>query len=402
MDLVERHFINKQHKYYQEIDKICFLSKNLYNKALYIIRQEYIKNSKYINFYHLDKLLQKDNDYKALPAKVSQQTLKILDTNWTNYFKAKKSYFQNPKLFKSIPKIPNYLEKEKGRFITVYSTQSIKKNNILSKTNIKVTTKIKKIQQIRLIPKTFGYFIEVVHKKEEIPCKKQEQNTYLAIDIGVNNLCAITSDNIRNPILVNGRTLKSINQWYNKKKSTLKSEKKLQELSAKRYFRIQNYFHHTSKYIVDLCLKNNINKIIIGHNNGQKQNINLGKKVNQEFVSLPFLNLIQKITYKRELVGLEVILTEESYTSKSSFIDKDILPNYEDKKESPNFSGKRVKRGLYQCSDGFCLNSDVNGSLNIGRKVIGDVVYDKFDRSLVARPIRINPLDCFNKNSNME
>jgi IS605 OrfB family transposase len=180
--------------------------------------------------------------------------------------------------------------------------------------------------------------------------------------------------------LVNGRILKSINQWYNKRPCKSRSRK--------RYWRIENYFHHTSKLIVDLCLKHNIGKIIIGKNDGWKQNINLGNKNNQAFCSIPIYLLLEKIKYKAVMAGIDVTFTEEAYTSKASFYDHDPLPCYGD--AEPEFSGKRKHRGLY-VSNGFAVNADVNGSLNIGRKVIPEFLGIR-DRSLAARPVVVNPL----------
>ena len=378
MKLTQRMFVNLKHEYYNECDVLCFKSKNLYNAANYTIRQYYLLNNKFINYHQLDKLMQKHEAYKALPAKVSQQTLMILDKNWKSFFNAQKSFKENPQLFNKAPKPPQYLDKQKGRFLTIYSTQATKKNNILSKTNIQIKTD-KKYTEIRIVPKQFGYIIEIVYEQE---CKdKKENGNYCSIDLGVNNLATITS-NQTNPILINGRIVKSINQFYNKKLSQITSKKKRNRLIQKRYFRLENYFHHVSKFIINYCNKNNISKIIIGYNKEWKQNINLSKKTNQSFCFIPYLNLINKIKYKSELEGIELICVEESYTSKASALDNDLMIKGE-------FSGKRIKRGLYRSKDGFIINADVNGSLNIGRKVIHELVVD---RSLVARPLKVNPL----------
>jgi IS605 OrfB family transposase len=196
------------------------------------------------------------------------------------------------------------------------------------------------------------------------------------------NLAAITSDQF-SPILVNGRIVKSINQWYNKHPS--------KRNSRKRHWRLENYFHHVSKMIVELCQKHNCGTIIIGKNDGWKREMNLGKRTNQNFQYVPFYNLMQKIGYKAALAGVKVVFTEEAYTSKASFLDRDPLPAYGE--QEPQFSGKRVKRGLYRAANGRLLNADVNGSANIGRKVIGDGEFlAKLDRSVAATPVAINPL----------
>lgn len=244
----------------------------------------------------------------------------------------------------------------------------------------------KEYKQVIITPKIFGFVIEVQYE-QPIEKKKKQKGT-ACIDIGVNNLCAITSDQ-HLPILINGRIVKSINQYYNKypTKNNLK----------KRYWRIENYFHHVSKFIIQNCIDNNIGKIIIGKNNGLKQNQNHGKKNNQNFQYIPFNTLLQKIQYKALMNNIEVIYTEESYTSKSSFLDNDPLPIYE-KGVSHTFSGTRMTRGRYRSKDGTIINADVNGSANIGRKVIQDKDFIlQLSRSLGARPVRVNPLKSFSK-----
>jgi IS605 OrfB family transposase len=185
--------------------------------------------------------------------------------------------------------------------------------------------------------------------------------------------------------LINGRILKSINQWFHKHKSKM--------TSTKRYHRIENYFHHVSRYVIKQCLQYGIGKIIIGKNDGWKQNINLGGQTNQQFCSIPFDRLIEKIKYKADLMGIDVIFTEESYTSQASYLDRDDLPVWSKDRVKPIFSGKRIRRGLYRSKNGTLLNADINGSANIGRKIIqNEEILLRLDRSLAARPVVINPL----------
>jgi putative transposase len=320
-----------------------------------------------------------------LPAKVSQQILLNLHRNWLSFFESLKSFKSNPEKFKEKPKPPKYKHKINGRNLLIYTKQAITKLNILSKTNIKINTK-QNIQEVRIINKRFGYFIEVIYERNELKVKKNDKKA--AIDLGLNNLITITS-NCANALIINGRILKSINQYCNKMLAKPLGEKRRAEVLKKHYFRVKNYLHQSTSCLIKYLLKNNITKVVIGYNEQWKESINKWSKVvKQNQKMIPFLDLVNILTYKLKLNGINVILTEESYTSQSSYFDNDLLPCYGDK-NIPEFSGKRVKRGLYKTKDGFLLNADINGSLNIGRKVIHDYLVD---RSLVARPLKVNPL----------
>lgn len=317
--------------------------------------------------------------------KTAKQTVRKCLTDWSNFRKALTAYKKDPSRFVRKPKAPNY-KNEMAQVIfyneTIKGGQHGRPLETLTATNNCFSVPFRTgYKQVVITPKAFGFMIEVQYEaeKKEKTKTKASKDKVCTIDIGLNTLAAITYDQNR-PILVNGRIIKSINQWYNKRpcKSRLR----------KRYFRLENYFHHVSKFIVDLCVKEGIGRIIVGKNDGWKQNINLGKKTNQAFCSVPTYLLLEKIKYKAAIEGIEVIFTEESYTSKSSFFDRDPLPVYGD--AEPEFSGERKYRGLY-VSNGFAINADVNGSLNIGRKVIPEF-QGIGDRSLAARPVVINPL----------
>jgi len=378
MTLVEKHSINKNHKFYKEIDDLLFKSKNLYNRANYEIRESFIKNEKFLNYNNLQKIAQNSFDaYKELPAKVSQQTLKLLDQNWKSFFASIKDWSKNPSKYLGRPKLPNYLDKTKGRQVVIYTKQAISKREYLktgllnlSKTSIFIKTKIdfSNIQQVRIISR-IGYFvIEVVYKKEEL--KQINSTNYLSIDLGLNNLATVTNNFKDKFFIINGKPLKSINQFYNKKLAEFKSKltnsktsNKINKLTLKRNSKVSDYLHKSSKYLINYALKFNVSNIVIGKNDGWKQDINIGKKNNQNFVQIPYNRFIEMLTYKAKLLGIEVIQTEESYTSKCSFLD-----NEEIKKHS-NYLGKRVKRGLFKTSKGLLINADINGSLNIAKKV---------------------------------
>jgi putative transposase len=289
MQLVEQHIINNKHSLFKEIDSLSFLSKNLYNKANYVIRQEFIRTFKekeegklehanYLNYYNIQKQLQNTNnfEYKQLPAKVSQQVLKVLDKNWLSFFKSIQEYKNNVNKYKGKPSLPKYKHKIRGRNLLIYTVQAISKkelkNNIvhLSGTNIKIKTIQKDIQQVRIIPKNKEYVIEIIYKKEVQDLKLNKKNV-AGIDLGVNNLCAITSNlsGVR-PLLINGRPLKSINQFYNKKKSKLqsyvgdKSSNRLIKLTNKRNRKVNNYLHNASRFIIKYLIRNDIGILVIG------------------------------------------------------------------------------------------------------------------------------------------
>ena len=403
MQLVERTIIKQNHTHYKSLDHLAFLSKNLYNIANYIVRQEFIKNRNYLNYNQVQKLLQNQVDYQAIPAKVSQQVLILLDKNWQSFFQANIAYNESPAKFKARPKLPKYKHKTQGRNVLVYTRQAISKTQLLknkkillSKSNLLFPSKInyENLHQVRIIPQLNYYVIEVVYEKEEVE-KKQSRNQIASVDLGVNNLATVTSNKKGfKPIIINGRPVKSINQFYNQKKAQLqsllqsKSSKKIQKISTKRNFKIEDYLHKASRYIIDYLSKNEIDTLVIGHNPDWKQEINIGKKNNQNFVQIPFFKLIQKLKYKAELVGIKVIIHEESYTSKASFFDLDSIPVY-GKGVKHSFSGKRIKRGLYQASNGIKYNADINGSLNILRKVVPNAFSNGIE-GVVVHPRLIN------------
>lgn len=390
MYLTEKHIINKKHLYYNECDELCFKSKNLYNQGLYNIRQHYFENKNYLNYesnYHITKL---QESYDELPTKVSCQTLKLVDNNFKSFF----GQLNNEKLR---PKIPKYLDKLNGRFITKFPKQALglrefKKTGriYLSKSNIFIKTKINNwddIKEVRIVPRIDHYVIEVVYEKLELEQKK-DNNKYLAVDHGVNNLATCTSNdrNIK-PFIINGRPLKSINQYYNKKLSILKSKvekenskktsKNIVKLTNKRNNKINDYLHKASRLLVNQLVSNNINTLIVGKNIGQKQDTNMSKVNNQNFINIPTFRFIDMLEYKCKLLGINVIINEESYTSRASFLDLDPIPVYGDVDIKPEFSGYRMTRGLYKIKKKkIYINSDVNGSYNILRKAFPNAFND--------------------------
>ena len=406
MQLVERHKIKPSHRFWQQIDELCFLSKNLYNYANYQLRQSFIFNKIYLGYNQLYHLVKTTADYKALPAKVSQQVLRLLDKNWKSFFEANKAYQANPNKFKGRLGLPKYKDKAKGRNVLIYTIQAISKKGLnkgiveLSGTDICLPTKVKNIAQARIVPRMGEYVVEIIYQREENHTAINKE-AIAAIDIGVDNLAALTSNQTGfMPILINGRPLKSLNQFYNKNKAQLCSKLKgkqqtsnrIQRLTALRNNRVDTYLHQSSRWIIDHLDKQGIGKLIIGKNRGWKQKINNGKKNNQSFVSIPHARFVEMLTYKAQLKGIEVIITEESYTSKASFLNLDYIPTYKSEEAKIHkFSGYRESRGMYKIKgEKKRINADVNGSYNIMRKVI-PTVFDGGIEGVVVRPIRVTP-----------
>ena len=368
--------VKKNNPLYQEIDRVCFLSKNLFNSTLYVERQSLFNDGvfKFYNKINKEFVVNNQVDYRALPAKVSQHTQMKVNEAIKSFIKLKKSNIN----FK--PKLPKYLDKN-GRFVTEYENGalSFKKDGFikLSKTNIIFPTKFKKeeVKVVRLIPKTGYYLIEILYDKKIKKSKNKIKKKFASIDLGLNNLATVTSNSFE-PFIINGKPLKSINQYSNKMiakcQSLLPSKQyssnKINFLRYKREMKVNDYLSKSAKYLVNYLVSQSIDVLVIGTNAGWKQNINIGKQNNQNFTNIPFYKFKNKLAYLCEEVGIEVVEQEESYTSKSSFLDNDPIPTYPNN-ENISFTGKRVCRGLYK-SKNKTINADVNGSLNILKKYL--------------------------------
>ena len=413
MQLTERHIIKSTEHRFAEIDQLAFKSKNLYNVANYVIRQNFIYGWGYVNYNEMNRLMKSHEAYKALPAKVSQQILMVLDKNWKSFFEAVKAYKADSSKFTGRPKLPKYKDKVKGRNLLVYTIQAISSKQLrngiikLSGTELSIKTKVHsdRICQVRLVPKCDSYVIEVIYdactegSRSEPESTAKDNDFAAGIDLGLNNLVALTSNQPGFiPLLINGRPLKSINQFYNKRSSKLQSQLKggrkisprIQRLTRCRNQKVDNYLHHASRMIVDILVAQQIGTLVIGKNAQWKTDINLRKQTNQNFVSIPHARLIEMLEYKAFLAGIKVIVQEESFTSKANFLGLDPIPVYGKTEKQPVFSGKRMKR-LYKTSTGQLINSDVNGAYNILRKAIPSAFSDGIG-SCVVQPRRVNPL----------
>ena len=378
MNITEIHQIRPNHKLYSICDELCFKSKNLYNAALFEFRQSYFdKEVDTLTWQNINRIFNQSNqfDYRELPSKVSNAVLKKLGNNISSFWSLVKKSDYDRKVG-----LPKYLHKIDGRFIVEFNKQTFVNkrdddNNLIickSSLDLRIPTKAEKPQQVRIIPKIGCYLIEVIYEIKE---NKPKQNQRVAaIDLGLNNLATVVTNDGDNPILISGKKIKAINQYYNKMTSKHKSllpnniftSKSLDRLWLKRNSKISYEMHKITKFLANYFDERDVSKVIIGHNSDWKNGINLGKRNNQNFVNIPYTKFINQLTYKCQLLGITVITREESYTSKASFLDYDEIPNYGDE-EIPKFSGKRIKRGLYR-STTRKINADVNGAYNIMAK----------------------------------
>lgn len=396
---------------YLILRELCHSAKNLYNQAVYNIRQYYFDEGKYLNYVENNKLLKSSENYKILNSNMAQQILKEVDGAFKSFFrllklKSKGEYKEKVKLPKYLPKnsfttlVVGFVRLNENTFILPYS-QSYKKNHRPIKINIPPLLLDKNIKEIRIIPKFNARFFEIQYTYQvENEERNLDKNNALAIDLGVNNLATCVTNRGKS-FIVDGKKLKSINQWFNKYNAKLQSIKdkqgygktltmKQKYIWNKRNNRVNDYLSKSARIIINYCLENNIGTLVCGYNNDFQRNSDIGKKNNQNFVNIPFSKLQSKLEYLCEFYGIKYVDQEESYTSKASFFDMDIISEYKEKDNIEySFSGKRVRRGMYKTLKGYILNADVNGALNILKKskvVDLEVLYH---RGEVDTPVRI-------------
>ena len=399
LQLTQQIVVSNKNSKFTQLDELCFLSKNLYNVALYHIRQYYKETNKYLSYNKLTKILSDSNniDYRAIPyTQSAQQVLRQVDKQYKAFYASIKSKKMQGKKVR----LPKYKDKENGRNIFVYTNQCAKVSNkiVYLKTKqgtLSFNTVADNIQQVRLVPKGNHIVVEIIYNVEYK--LKEDNKRYASIDLGLNNLCTLAS-NVAQSIIVNGKPLKSINHHYNKTKAKLQSKlsknkhtsKRINRLTIRRNSKIKDYMHKVSRKIVDYMEANSLNTLFVGKNVGWKDSINLGKTNNQNFVSIPYNMLIQMLEYKCKLAGINIVIINEAYTSKCSFLDSEKICKHD------NYAGRRVKRGIFISSSGIIINADINGSLNImvvGLKQLNvkrDVlVLEPANLRFVLNPVRV-------------
>ena len=403
---VEKHMIKKNHSYYNMFCKFTHQAKNLYNHANYLVRKEFVETGKWLKYSQLDKLLRQDfdyPDYRNMPgAQSAQQTLRLLDANWKSFFKVIKDWSKNKDKYSGKPKLPKYKPKD-GQMVLIVTTQQVKqKGNQLKfpksfdgfTVMLRCVTlpNFEKVNQVRIVPYNQMFCVEIVYSIFVDDTVLQDNGRIMSIDLGLDNLATVVTNTGLQPMLVNGKGLKSVNQYYNKRKAYYQSIAKqmngknytnrLYQLTRKRNFKIEYALHKISRFIVDIALENDITTIVIGNNKNWKQSISLGKQTNQAFVTIPHQKLIEQIVYKAQLQGIRVICTEESYTSCTSFLDGESpVKEFYDKK-------RRVHRGLFRSNQGVFINADVNAGYQIMKKVFPNEFSDGIE-GVVLHPVRV-------------
>lgn len=386
---------------------LCRISNNLYNQGLYIFRETLSNSSEWLFYNDLDKImkstenLEGDINYRLLKAQCSQQTLKVLDQDIRSYLKSIKDYKKNPGKYRGKPELPSY-KKRGGSFNICYTNQccSIKNGKIFLSRDIQIEipqyeqygNDFKDFNQIRVIPSNNKFVIEIIYEKDGVK-NNIDPDKYASIDLGIDNLVTFVSESFT--LIYSGKFIKSMNRQFNKTLSGLKSikdkqgikksTKRIKRLYDKRYHYLHDVFHKISKQIVDKLIENKIGNLVVGYNKEWKQNVNMGKKNNQKFTSIPFARLISRLKYKCEMIGIKFITNEESYTSKCDSLAFEKIGKHD------SYLGRRTKRGLFKSSVGKLINADVNGALNILRKVVGDsdVIHRIINMGLLFNSSRI-------------
>lgn len=379
-------------KEYKLLRELCHLSKNVYNEAIYNIRQHYFAEGSFLKYEANYHVMKTSENYKRLGVQIAQQTMKCADASYRSFFKLLE-LVKDKKFSSAAVRMPGYLDKDsfyaihipevriKGGYFCIPTSVNLR-HEYGFQMKLRIPDKLldKKIRQAHIIPRHNGKYFEVryIFDSEETLIPELDSNKFLGIDLGVNNLATCVT-NTGESFIIDGKKLKSINQWYNKEIARLSSIKDKQHISyrtnlqylktRKRNNEVKDYIYCAAKYVVNYCVEHSISTIVIGYNEGFQQNVNMQKANNQNFTYIPFGQLKCRIQFLAERYGISCILQEESYTSQASFFDNDDIPVYNPRNpQEYKFSGKRIKRGLYQTSKKLFVNADVNAALNILNK----------------------------------
>lgn len=404
---VEKHWIKQNNFFYDMLFDFTHKAKNLYNYANFLVREEFIRNNKWLRYGDLDKRLKADvafDDYKQMPtAQSAQQTLRLLEKDWKSFFKAIKDWSAHQEKYLGRPKLPKYKPKD-GKHILILTNQNVKlKDGVLHfpKTfcGFTITPQWVKqnnfvsFQQVRFIPSMKSLVVELVYNMQVPDEPLPDNGRYMSMDIGLDNLATVVNNVGLKPMIINGKGLKSINKYYHKQVAHYREVAKrmngrdytarMNSFTGKRNRKMDDYMHKASKYLIDYALAHNIHTLVIGNNKEWKQNSSMSKNVNQSFVGIPHMRFMKMVQYKAQNVGINVVFTEESYTSGTSFLDGE-EPTKANYKKS-----RRVKRGLFISNKGIKINADVNGAFQIMKKVFPKAFANGIE-GVALHPVRVS------------
>ena len=397
---------------YKTIRELCHIAKNLANEAIYNVRQYYFSEGEFLKYEKNYTLLKNSPNYKALNSNMAQQILKEVDGSFKSFFSLLKLAKQGKYAFKDC-RLPHYLPKDgyttlvigfvrlKGNKLILPFSNSFKKTHKAVEITIPPMLLDKKVKEIRIIPKAKARFFEIQYIYEaECVQRNLNTNNALALDLGINNLVTAVSSNGKS-FIIDGKKLKSINQWFNKENARLQSIKDKQHYGKKstnrqkaiarsRNNKVNDYMNKAARKVINYCIANDMGTLVVGYNETFQRGGHIGKRNNQNFVNIPYGQLRSKLEYLCKMNGIIFVKQEESYTSKSSFWDRDDIPVYNaDNPREYQFSGKRIHRGQYKTASGKIINADVNGALNIMRKSSVVDVNILYGRGEVDTPVRI-------------
>ena len=399
---VERHVIRKSDPNWQACHKLCSLSRKLGNCAVYLLRHHHFEKQPVLTRKELDDALKLHyiSGYRAMPSAASAQRQgQVIAKQFKAFVKATAEYYKHPEKFRGKPKLPGYKRKYRTFYVgrNGYQIQNHQliitggeaigfcPMTVLCCEHQVFSAKAHEavVGDLRIVPMGNTFVVELTYRSEKqekdlSKCVSLDSNEALFCDLGLDNFATFvsTKPGVR-PFLIKGKVLKSSNQNYNKQVAELRSKghkTHIRTKGVKRYWRLHDLLHKASRMVINFCLAHDLGHIVIGVNKEWKQEVNIGKRNNQNFVMLPHGKFVEMIRYKAQDYGIDVTIREESYTSKASALDFDEIPSFDEKGSTPKpkFSGKRIKRGLYRSAKGLLINADINAATNIGRKELGD------------------------------
>jgi putative transposase len=419
---------------FKRLKELTHHAKNLYNQTLWTLREAFEATGLYFSYSQMDKAMKQvtnlegEVNYKLLKAKVAQQTLRRLDKNFRSFFSCHQDFQKNPGKYKGKPKPPSFQKELYSNLIFDYQAFRIQGLLIVEKAppmtlpngktlgagesiryeqvvvlekglEIQVPKQLwdKDIKQVEIIPKHKSFHAVFVYEEDPTDFIQVNQNEQvMSIDLGLNNLATCVTNGVIEPFIIDGKRLKSVNAYYNKRKAKMqfklskrgkKWSRRLQSLTNWRNAVVNDYMHKATSIVVKTCVKHGISKVVVGDVVKSLNGINLSKRTNQNFVNLSLGQFVNVLGYKLGSHGISLVVANESYTSKASFLDDDKMPKRYNPKTSikHTFSGQRVKRGLYKSSDGTLLNADANGAYNILRKTDSDFSFSKLAKKVGTR-----------------